>query len=277
MARTPVVLLPPSEGKASGGTRPAWRPGSTSFPELDARRQEVIAALARAVADGPGAATAKLLGVKGVALEAAVKADLDVATAPTRPAIERYTGVLYDALDAASLPPPVRRRLRAQVVVFSGLWGLVQPGDLIPDYKLKMGASLPGTGKLATWWRPAITEALAPLVQGRVVWDLLPNEHAAAWAPTPPGSGLPGAPKAIIDVRFLDEAEPAGGERRFTTVSHWNKLLKGALVRHVLDTQLTDPDGLRSFRHPEGYVYDPSLTVERAGRTAVAFVRDAPT
>jgi cytoplasmic iron level regulating protein YaaA (DUF328/UPF0246 family) len=276
MARTPVVLLPPSEGKSSGGTRPAWHPGSTSFPELDERRQEVIAALAVAVAGGPDAATAKLLGVKGVALEAAVTANLDVATGPTRPAIERYTGVLYDALDAASLPAPVRRRLRAQVVIFSGLWGLVQPGDLIPDYKLKMGATLPGPGKLATWWRPAVTEALAPLVEGRVVWDLLPNEHAAAWAPAAPGSRRPGAPKAVVDVRFLDEADPDGGERRFTTVSHWNKLLKGALVRHVLTTQLTEPDGLAAFRHPEGYVYDPSLTVERGGRTEVAFVRPAP-
>ena len=121
----------------------------------------------------------------------------------------------------------------------------------------------------------AITEALAPFVEGRVVWDLLPGEHAAAWAPALPASGAPGAPKALLTVRFLDEAAPAGGERRFTTVSHWNKLLKGALVRHVLATQLTDPDGLTGFTHPEGYTYDPSLTEERGGRVVLAFVRPA--
>lgn len=274
MARTPLILLPPSEGKSSGGRGPAWAPGSMSFPELDERRTQVAAALARAVG-GSTAAAGRLLGVKGAALEAAVAADVSVLTSPTRPAIERYTGVLYDALDAASLPARERRRLRSQVGIVSALWGLVQPGDPIPDYKLKMGATLPRLGRLSTWWRPAVTGALAPFVEGRVVWDLLPGEHAAAWAPALPGSGAPGAPKALLTVRFLDEGPPAGGERRFTTVNHWNKLLKGALVRHVLTTQLTDPDGLTSFAHPEGYVYDPSLTEERGGRVVLALVRPA--
>ena len=234
---------------------------------------EVRAALSAAV-DGPAPAVAKLLGVKGAALAAAIAADRVVATAPTMPAITRYTGVLYDALDAGSLSARDRRRLRTQVVILSGLWGAVQPADPIPDYKLKMGASLAPLGRLSTWWRPAITEALAPLVAGRVVWDLLPNEHRAAWAPPPAGSGTT-APTAVLSARFLDEHPVRRGERSFTTVSHWNKLLKGALVRHVLSTQLDDPAGLSAFTHPEGYTYDPSLTVEHGGRTDLAFVRPA--
>ena len=43
----PIVLLPPSEGKADGGTGPPWTPGSISFPELDASRRKVAAALKR--------------------------------------------------------------------------------------------------------------------------------------------------------------------------------------------------------------------------------------
>ncbi len=189
------------------------------------------------------------------------------------PAIDRYTGVLYDALDASTLPPRERRRLRAQVVIFSGLFGLVSPGDPIPDYKLKMGASLDPMGRLATWWRTPVTAALAPVVARRVVWDLLPGEHRAAWAPAPVGT--PEGPALVISVRFLDETPTRRKERHFSTVSHWNKLLKGALVRHVLTEQLVDPQGLTSFRHPEGYVVDPSLTEEHRGRVTVALVRPA--
>ncbi len=273
MSRTPVVLLPPSEGKAPGGTGRPWSPGHGAFPQLDDRRQQVMAGLTKAMR-GPVAARGHLLGVKGSALETAIATNLSTSDAPTRPAIERYTGVLYDALDASSLGPRDRNRLRAQVVVFSGLWGLVQPGDPIPDYKLKMGAALAPMGKLSTWWRPAVTEALAPMVAGRVVWDLLPNEHRAAWAPPPAGSER-GAPAAIIAVRFLDEDPTRHGERQFTAVSHWNKLLKGALVRYVLGTQLREPDGLANFTHPRGYRYDPSLTAERGGRVELAMVRAA--
>lgn len=272
MARTPVVLLPPSEGKAPGGSGPAWSPGSMSFPELDDARDEVLAALVTAMS-APEADRRKLLGVKGDALVAATAVDRRAASGPTLPAIERYTGVLYDALDATSLNARERRRLREQVAILSGLWGLVRPGDPIPDYKLKMGATLAPLGRLATWWRPRLTEALAPTVAGRVVWDLLPGEHRAAWAPPTPGSARQ-APSRVITVRFLDETTAARARHRaFSVVSHWNKLLKGALVRHVLATQLRDPEGLEAFTHPQGYRYDPTLTEDDDGHVRVALVR----
>ena len=104
-----------------------------------------MAALATAMR-GSQAARATLLGVKGAALAAATEANRAVAEAPTVAAIERYTGVLYDALDPAS-PTAARRRLDRQVRIFSGLWGMVAPTDPVPDYKLKMGARLARTGR----------------------------------------------------------------------------------------------------------------------------------
>ena len=250
------MLLPPSEGKSVGGSGAPWSAGTGIAPDLDGRRAEVLRALVAAMA-APEAARAKLLGVKGVALAAATDANLTVETSPTRPAIERYTGVLYEALDARSLPDGHRRRLGRQARIFSGLWGIVGPDDPIPDYKLKMGASLASLGKLSTGWRPLVTAALAPEVKGCTVWSLLPNEHAAAWAPDL--SGGPASPSCVVSVRFLDEVR-RGRRRELITVSHWNKLLKGALVRHILAVQLTDVDGLADFAHPLGYRFEPDLT-----------------
>jgi len=50
-------------------------------------------------------------------------------------------------------------------------------------------------------------------------------------------------------------------------VSHWNKLLKGALVRHLLAHPLDDPDGLADFEHPEGYAYRRDLSTSQATGT----------
>lgn len=222
------------------------------FSELDDSRHAVATALQDAMsADEP--TLAKLLGVKGDALASARSINEAVLTAKSKRAIDRYTGVLYDALDHHTLDATSHRRLNRQVIVFSALWGLVRPNDPIPDYKLKMGASLDGVGRLSSFWRPLLGEALAPVTNRRVVWDLLPNEHSSAWRP--PAASY----RARISVRFLDDV-PDGKGRKLTTVSHWNKLLKGALVRHILATQLTDPDGLAQFEHPLGYVYDPALT-----------------
>ena len=93
------------------------------------------------------------------------------------------------------------------------------------------------------------------------MWSLLPNEHAGAWAPDL-GAGE-ASPRLVVSVRFVDEVRRAG-RTELVTVSHWNKLLKGALVRHVLATQLAEVEGLAQFEHPLGYRFDPDLTVADA-------------
>jgi cytoplasmic iron level regulating protein YaaA (DUF328/UPF0246 family) len=240
-ANTPVILLPPSEGKAQGGEGLSWKPATMAF-DLDADRERVLRAA---------------FGAKAGAFLAA----------PTMPAIERYTGVLYKELAYRALTKPLRTRVDKQVLIFSGLWGLVAPQDPIPYYKLKMSASAGKLGKLATWWRPRITPVLDTFVAGRTVWDLLPNEHLAAWP-------VSEAPALRIRAKFLDEVQ-TGRTVSFKTVSHWNKLLKGSLVRYVVAHQATDVAGLRAFSHPEGYVLRPELTESNGGFTTVAFVKPA--
>jgi uncharacterized protein len=220
-----------------------------------------MAALQKGLAADPAA----LLGVKGDALAAAIRSDRAVRRSPTMPAIERFSGVLYDALDARSLSAHARRRLDERVVILSGLFGALGPADPIPDHKLKMSASLPGVGKLSTFWRPHLDAALAPELAGATVWDLLPDEHAAALAggrsaARAGGSSGGGRAARRIVVRFLDDVE-RDGQRRLVTVSHWNKLLKGALVRHLVTTGADDTTALATFTHPQGYVYRPDLTV----------------
>lgn len=272
MAKAPIILLPPSEGKAPGGSGPRWRPGSMSFGELDDLRVTVASALARAM-KGSAATRSKLLGVKGDALAHATAANLEVLESPTMPAIERFTGVLYDELDVSSLTARDRKRLANQVLIFSGLWGVVRPDDPIPDHRLKMNVAIPPIGRVSTWWKPALTSALEPVVARTTVWNLLPGEHDASWSTHAAGSGESIAPAAMISVKFLDEKRTRGAKRSFTTVSHWNKLLKGALVRFVLATGADEPDALTDFTHPEGYVYDPTLTEQARDRVIVSMVR----
>lgn len=257
-AELPLILLPPSEGKAAGGSGPAWEPSTMRY-DLDDQRTRTLRALAQ-TAKWSTPRRAALLGVKGPSLEAATAANRDVADSPTMPAIERYTGVLYDELDAASWSAAQRRRAQDAVVIFSGLFGVVAPQDPIPEYKIKMGASLPRLGKLGTWWRPYLSAALAPVVAGRRVWNLLPNEHDAAW--TAPGDA------ELATVKFFDE-RPDG---TLVTVSHWNKLLKGALVRLLLDAPSTAPSDLDGWDHPLGYRLE-GIETDRRGVQVCSLVR----
>jgi uncharacterized protein len=255
--KLPLILLPPSEGKAPGGDGPVWALGSMEL-DLDDSRLEVLNAVARAMKQGEPA-RAKLLGVKGKALASATAANRAARSSPTLPAIERYTGVLYDALDHPSLSAAHRRRLDGSVLILSGLWGAVAPPDPIPDYKLKMGASLPKLSKLSTWWRDHLSDRVLQRSAGRRIWNLLPNEHAEAWRPE--------AATRQWSVRFL-EHRPDGS---LVAVSHRNKSLKGALVRFLLANPAAGPDDLADWQGSD-FRYDPSLTEERDGITRVTLV-----
>src|SRR3954452_10735770 len=76
--------------------------------------------------------------------------------APAGPAAGVYTGVLYGALDPATLAPDARAWLDRRAVVFSGLWGVLRLSDRIPAYRCAVGVSLPSVGGLAAYWRTAL-------------------------------------------------------------------------------------------------------------------------
>lgn len=226
-ARSSTLLLPPSEGKATGGGGPSWSPDLGAFGELlGDRRADVVAALT--ATDG---GDAKLLGVSGRHLDRARGANLDLLGAPTLPAWRRYTGVVWDHLDPAGLTAAQRR----SIVVVSGLHGLVRADDPVPDYRLKMGASLAPMGKLSTWWRPVLADVLVEQVGRASVVDLLPQEHRTAL--TGPGKRhlVPGA----IVVDLVERSGASGG--------HAAKAAKGRLARHLLTAGGTADEALASW------------------------------
>lgn len=227
-----VVLLPPSERKAEGGDGPR-RPGA--FAALEPPRARVRKALRRRDFEP------SVLGVGPGPQRAAMAQNRAVDAAPCLPALRRYTGVLYAALDHAGAPPALRRSLERDVVVVSGLWGLLRGDDPVPAYKLPIGAAVPTLGRLARWWRPRLTPVLAEHVRGAVVWNLLPAAYAAAVGP------LDGA-AAVWTLRVLREA---AGHR--AVVGHDNKTVKGALTRVLVADQLAGPEALDGWEGPGGY------------------------
>jgi len=209
----PLVLLPPSEGKAPGG-RGSWVADAGDLGALGPQRRAVVEALGRIDRHDP-AVVAKVFGVRGELADRAVEAvdALLEARAPALPAWRRFTGVVWEHLEPATIPVPLRRR----VLVPSALLGLCRATDLVPDFRLKLSVSLPGLGRLDRFWRPVLVGALGR-TRGPVV-DLLPNEHAAAIDLAPLAS-------RVVRVAFVD----AGG----AAIGHDAKAVKGELARAVL-------------------------------------------
>ncbi|MGH3738563.1 MAG: YaaA family protein [Micromonosporaceae bacterium] len=202
-----LVLLPPSETKADGGDGPPLDLDALSYPELTPTRRRLVDALVAVAEDVP--ASLKALGLTE-RQTAEVERNRMLPKAPTLPALLRYTGVLYDALDVGAMSRAERRRAEARLAVGSALFGVVRGADPVPAYRLSGGTVLPGLDPLRTLWRPVLGPALADT-------GLLIDLRSAAYAQL-------GAPEHAVTVRVVD------GERRIA-VSHFNKAHKGRLAR----------------------------------------------
>ncbi|ROQ98277.1 hypothetical protein EDE04_4810 [Streptomyces sp. 2132.2] len=220
-----LVLLPPSEGKAAGGSGAPLEPQALSLPGLAEARAAVLEELVELCA-GDELKAREVLGLsEGLRGEVAKNAGLRSAVA--RPAGEIYTGVLYDALDLAGLPAPARAAAERSLMVFSGLWGAVRVTDRIPSYRCSMGVKLPGLGALGAYWREPMAAVMPEAAGEGLVLDLRSSAYASAWKPKGEVAGR------TATVRVLHSQIVDGVEKR-SVVSHFNKATKGRLVRELL-------------------------------------------
>lgn len=218
-----LILLPPSEGKANAGTGDPLDLAALSLAGLNPARQRVMRALVSLCAGRDTDHAAAVLGLS-TGLRGEVTRNARVRTAPTLPAGRLYTGVLYDALDLATLTPAAHQHIAESILIFSALWGAVRVDDHIPPYRCAIGITLPEVGKLSAYWRKALPTTMADAVGDQLVLDLRSAAYAAAW--TPRGEMA----RRTASVRVLHEATVDGVARR-STVSHFNKATKGRLVR----------------------------------------------
>jgi cytoplasmic iron level regulating protein YaaA (DUF328/UPF0246 family) len=238
-----LVLLPPSEGKASSGRGAPLKLESLSLPGLTEAREAVLGELVELCAGDEGKAR-EVLGLSE-GLRGEVGKNTELRTAGARPAGEIYTGVLYDALELSSLDAAAKKRAARQLLVFSGLWGAVGVADRIPSYRCSMGVKLPGLGALGAHWRTPMAAALPEAAGGGLVLDLRSSAYAAAWKPKGEVAGR------TASVRVLHAPTRK-------VVSHFNKATKGRIVRSLLSAGIAPagPAELVEALRDLGYVVE---------------------
>src|SRR5205823_15115054 len=144
-----IVLIPASARKARGG--------STDSPEVDS----IAAAL-------PAADRAKLGGLREEVLHKSPQGS--VRPGGLLPAYRRFQGNMY-----MSIPDEAwsKRAPNVEVVIASGLRGLVASRDTVPAYALSMAEPTPPFGKLNRWWHdrglPEILAAFLDSIHPRLV------------------------------------------------------------------------------------------------------------
>ncbi len=245
-----LILLPPSEGKSGpAGGPPVDLDALVFADELRDQRERLMTKL-EMLAGRPVARAIEALGISaGQAGD--VERDGRVRSAPSAPASQVYTGVLFDRLDFAGLKPAAAGRANDNVLISSALWGFLRPDDRIPYYRLSMKARLPRVSGLAACWRPSLGAAMESGGHDRedgLVLDMRSGAYSTAWKPKR---------SRLLQVRAFTES---GGERK--AVSHMAKATRGEVARLVLSTPAMPADA----ESVAGLLEESGLTVELSGR-----------
>ena len=217
------ILIPPSERKLPTPE------GRTDDPIPEAIANDTKRVLAK-FSRKPKAELQRIYGMRTEALARAVHTkNQRYAQSSTLKAIERYRGVMYDAIDYPGLTR--QKDADQRLIVLSAFFGAIAADTPIPDYKLPMQSFL------ATYWRPINTARLQALADGQPVLNLLPQAHQRAIAYDP-----------YITVDFRVE----GGRR---SSGHFGKTVRGKFVRWLIENQIDDPADFQGFCE-DGYRFD---------------------
>ena len=220
------ILIPPSEGKAKIKSLDIlFKDTNFIFSKYTQQIVDLLCLIENE----------DLTSVYGTSQEKAImfhRQNQDIFNSKCVPAIERYTGVVYDHIDWYSLSKKSKKYIQNHILIFSGLFGLLEPETLIPDYKLKMNVL-----SLKSLWQPIISDHLK---NEDLIFDLLPQVHRKAYTPT----------KNTIQIDFLVKRKG-----KTSAAGHFGKAVKGQFIRFLAQNQVTKTKDFTKFEF-DGFKWD---------------------
>ena len=231
-----LILIPPSEGKAK------VKSTNLTFDKTNFKFKREVNQVVRLLSLLDDEDLRSIYGTSQEKSEIFHRQNQDIFKSHCAKAIERYTGVVYEHINWASLSEKSKKYMEQNVFIFSGLFGMLTPLTLIPDYKLKMNVL-----SLQHHWNPILTEAL---YNETSIIDLLPQVHRKAYTPNK---------KIVIPVDFL-----IINKGKKTAAGHFGKAVKGEFIRYMSENNIQNVDDFGGFEY-DGFKWDGISFIKEEG------------
>ena len=214
------ILIPPSEGKSK------IKPQEIKFEDTNFVFERSVKQVVRLLNLIDNEDLRSIYGTSQEKSELFHRQNEDIFKSRCAPAINRYTGVVYQHLEWESLSKEAKEYMNKNILIFSGLFGMTTPATLIPDYKLKMNVL-----SLQYHWAPILTEALK---DEELIFDLLPQVYRKAYMPN----------KNTIQIEFKVE-----GKGNTRSAGHFGKAVKGKFIRFLSMNQIDNIKDFKDFEY----------------------------
>ena len=194
---------------------------------------------------------ARLMGINAV-LASKVKERIDSwgEKAQGSPAALTFRGDIYSGLSAGQWDKQDAVFAQNNLLIMSGLYGLLRPFDKIKPYRLEMGykLKLPNSMSLDKFWENELAHKLDPS-------DLYINLTAKEYFRVIEGQL---SKSDVISPKFLTVSEKT---KLPVFVTVHAKIARGSFANWLIKNKVNDPKEIISFGQLN-YVYDESLSTE---------------
>ncbi len=204
------ILLAPAETKKAGGIVAPYKEENFFFKEFSETRDTIVEHYKALLKNSTVEELSLWFGLKN--LDECKKYKESIVNKPAMKAIERYTGVAFDALEYTLLNNKEQKYCDENIILFSNLFGPLRADDLIPDYKFKQGSELPSINVIKEY-KNVIQEPLNQFLGDEVV-DLRAGFYDKFYKPA----------ANTITYKFLKDGK---------VVSHWAKFYRGNIVKQL--------------------------------------------
>jgi uncharacterized protein len=222
------ILFSPSETKISGGTNPSINKNSFLFPELFEKRMEIVNHYQRYISNASNEQLIKLFGTKKENVIEQYSKNLF--NSLTMKAINRYDGVAFDYLEYSKLNSVEQSYIDKNVLIFSNLFGPINSGDLIPDYKLKQGETFENL-KIEKFYNDNFSSILDETLKDEDIIDLRAGFYEKFYKINKP----------YTTMKFIKDGK---------VVSHWAKAYRGVILKLLAINNIKTIDKLMNMQIP---------------------------
>tara|TARA_Y100000996_G_scaffold403620_1_gene376774 strand:+ start:404 stop:1105 length:702 start_codon:yes stop_codon:yes gene_type:complete len=231
------ILIPPSEGKTK------LKSTGPIFSETNFRFEREVGQIVRLLELIDNEDLKSIYGTSQEKSELFHRQNEDIFKSKCAPAIERYTGVVYEHLKWETLKDAAKEYMEKHVLIFSGLFGMTTPLTMIPNYKLKMNVL-----SLQYHWNHTLTKILD---EEKIIFDLLPQVYRKAYTPNK---------KNVIQIEFKVE-----NKGKKTSAGHYGKAVKGKFIRFLAQNEVTNVNEFKNFEY-DGFKWEDDHFVKKINK-----------
>jgi len=183
----------------------------------------------------------KIMKIKGNTLNHVKNIYENFDSSNTKKAIAAYNGMSFKQLDLATYNEKEFKFLDTHLIILSALYGVVEPSNLIKEYRLDMNMKLLKDENLYKFWKKEINDYFK---DDELIFNLASKEFSKI------------IEKPMITIDFKEKKE-----KLYKSVSAYSKKGRGLMLNYIVKNKITSTDQIKRF-NLDGYSLNDKLSDE---------------